>query len=588
MSTSSDAVTAERLAALELEVGRLAGRLAALERSAASGERKAESDGAAPPTSAAGAAPAAISGVPALVGRTLVVLGGAFAVRSLTESGALSAAVGVALGVVYALLWLWIGDRAARRGETVGGAFHALASALIVYPLLFEATARLGLLRPPVAALLVVAVNAAGLAVAWRRGSVAFAWIHQVASLAVATTLLFRTRAVLPFGSALLALAVGSLVLAYGRGWRGQRWLVAIGVDLTVALLVALRLFGRTPPSWLVDGELLALLVALPAVYLTAFVLRLLVQERRVTGFAIFQTAAVMLLGFEAALAVAAPGGRRALALCALVLAVVLHALLARRAEARVGHGAAVAYFATLATFLAAEGVRILLPAAAPLVWLGGAIALSLLTQRVERPFLQIHAALLVAGALGLSGQLLAAVAALAAPPAAEWPALAGGSLAEIATAAIVTALLFRAAGGERSRSATAARILASAAAAAVAAGALTRWLAGFVGAPGEAANAGHLATLRTGVLAVAAVALAFAARAARRAELVRLAAAVLIAGGVKLLLEDLRRGNATDLLFSLALYGAALIAVPALVRPLREVDARTAQRGASNHSRAS
>jgi len=86
----------------------------------------------------------------------------------------------------------------------------------------------------------------------------------------------------------------------------------------------------------------------------------------------------------------------------------------------------------------------------------------------------------------------------------------------------------------------------------------------------------------------VAAVALAFAARAARRAELVRLAAAVLIAGGVKLLLEDLRRGNATDLLFSLALYGAALIAVPALVHPLREVDARTAQRGASNHSRAS
>ena len=55
-----------------------------------------------------------------------------------------------------------------------------------------------------------------------------------------------------------------------------------------------------------------------------------------------------------------------------------------------------------------------------------------------------------------------------------------------------------------------------------------------------------------------------------RRLEHFRLAAAVLAIGGVKLLVEDLRRGDAAYLVFSLALYGGALIAVPALARRAR------------------
>ncbi|MCM2269999.1 MAG: hypothetical protein NDJ75_07845 [Thermoanaerobaculia bacterium] len=560
-------VPEERLERLEHAVAALDSRLAELEG------RAAPSPAAATPESAPLAAaelvpPTAIAGLPTLTGRTLVVLGGAFAVRSLTQSGTLSAELGVALGVLYAGVWLYAADRAAGRGQTLSGAFHAVASALAVYPLLFEATTRLALLSPLPAALLLVAANAAGLAVAWRRGSVVLAWIQQVASLAVAVPLLFRTRAVLAFGLALLALAVGSLVLAYGRGWRGQRWLVAIGLDLAVAMLGALWLFGRTPPPWLGRDELVTLQLALAAIYLTAFVLRLLVQERRVTRFAVAQTVAVLLLGFEAALRIAAPPARTAIAASALALAAILHALLARRAEARVGHGAAVAYFASLATFLAAEAVRILWPAAASVVWLGAAVAVAALAMNGTRPILQAHAALLAAAGIALSGLLRAGIAALALPARSVWPDVSPAAIPQLALAAAVVMLLYRGARqAAPTRLAAAARLVATTALAVAAGGLVTRWLAGSVGVPGAAANAGHLATLRTVVLAAAAASVALAARRPARPELIRLAWTLLAVAGLKLIVEDLRQGSATDLLFSLAIYGVALIAVPALLR---------------------
>ncbi len=43
-----------------------------------------------------------------------------------------------------------------------------------------------------------------------------------------------------------------------------------------------------------------------------------------------------------------------------------------------------------------------------------------------------------------------------------------------------------------------------------------------------------------------------------------------MVVGGIKLLVEDLRSAGAGHLVFSLALYGGALIAVPALLRRTR------------------
>jgi len=79
--------------------------------------------------------------------------------------------------------------------------------------------------------------------------------------------------------------------------------------------------------------------------------------------------------------------------------------------------------------------------------------------------------------------------------------------------------------------------------------------------------SAGALATLRTGILALAAIGVALLGRWRRLPEAVWLVYPILIVGGLKLLIEDLRAGHALTLFISFALYGGALILSPRLVR---------------------
>lgn len=561
---------------LEQRVARLEAAVARLE--ARTGFEAPTAPGNGPGESAVAATPAAstfdgLAGVPALLGRTCLVLGGAFLVRSLTDNDTLPAAAGVALGLLYAAVWLALADRASARGLALSGTFHAVASALIVYPLLYEASTRFALLSPLGAALALAAATAAGLAVAWRRSFHAVAWITVSAALAVTTLLLFRTRTPLPFIAVLLLVGAASLALAYGRQWRAQRWLVALSLDAVVLLLGALRLVGRTPPEWLGAGPVLVAQIGLVTIYLGALMVRLLVQGRLVTGFAITQTVLALAIGFEGALATGGDETRRLLGGAALVVGALLHAGLARGSERRFGHGFAVGYFASVATFLAAEGTRVLLPAAvyAPL-WLLAAVALALLCRDGARPILQVHAALLALAGAVASGLAGATLAALAHRPTDDWPPFSASAIAVLGLALATAAILHRSAPrAGPSRAAAAARLAALLTALAGLGGWTARLAAGALAdAPGPDANAGTLAAIRTAVLAVAAVALAAASAGAGRAALARTAFLVLVLGGAKLLAEDLRLEGAAHLVFSLTLYGAALIAVPALVRRAR------------------
>src|SRR5215469_3392427 len=83
---------------------------------------------------------ASAAAVPAL-GRALLGMAGAYLLRAVTESRALPQPAGVLLGIVYAMAWLvW----AARVGEgrRTEAAFYSLNSALMLGPLLWEATLR--------------------------------------------------------------------------------------------------------------------------------------------------------------------------------------------------------------------------------------------------------------------------------------------------------------------------------------------------------------------------------------------------------------------------------------------------------------
>src|ERR1035438_5971319 len=50
-------------------------------------------------------------------GRMLVAIAGAYVLRALTDWGALPAAAGVAVGLVYALIWIWVGAREAAEAK---------------------------------------------------------------------------------------------------------------------------------------------------------------------------------------------------------------------------------------------------------------------------------------------------------------------------------------------------------------------------------------------------------------------------------------------------------------------------------------
>lgn len=560
----SSAVVEQRLERLERAVAELADRLAVLETTPPVVARPLDG---APQDAAPFATTAALQGAPALVGRTCLVLGGAFLIRALTESGVLSRGFGVTLGVVYALVWLLLADRAAAVGEALSGAFHALASALIVYPVVFEASTHLGLLTPAIAAILLGTATVLGLFVAWRRAFHTIAWITVVAALGSGVLLLFRTRAALPFLLFLLALALGSLLLAYGRGWRGQRWLVAIVLDGVVLILSLSPLFGETLPEWLSPGAVLLAQLGLVAVYLGAFVLRLLVQGRDVTPFAIAQTALVLLIGFEGALRVGGETTRTAIAVGALLCGALLHMVLARRSERRFGHGVAVGYFSTLATFLAAEATRLLLPSSVyPLLWALAAVVLAVLALSGERPILQVHAALLTVAAAIASRLLPAALVAFVGAADGDWPGFTTTPTLVLLLAVATAGLLYR--GAPRAGRDWAVSVARTTTLVVVLAG--LGGLACCLLRAALGAEAGRLAVIRSAVLALAAVLLAAGRLAIGRLELGRLAAAVLVLGGLKLLLEDLRWAEAGHLVVSLSFYGTALIVVSALGRRVR------------------
>src|ERR1017187_3110523 len=154
--------------ALEREVRNLAQRVAFLEQHAGLGAPAA-------PPAIAPEIPAnhPLAEVPSLlpiVGWNVAVLGlaGAYLLRALTESGTLSPQVGIAAGIVYALLWLGWAARSPAT-ERLKTAIHSLTAVLVLSPLLWEATVRFHAIGTWAAAAVLLAFAVFGMAISWRK-----------------------------------------------------------------------------------------------------------------------------------------------------------------------------------------------------------------------------------------------------------------------------------------------------------------------------------------------------------------------------------------------------------------------------------
>ena len=512
----------------------------------------------------------------ALLGRTLMVLGGAYLFRALTESGAVSPRLGVALGLAYALLWLAFADRAGARGRHLSACFHGAAFALIAAPLSWEAASRFRVLTTAGGAAVLAALTAAALAVAWRRRLRPVAWIASLAAVLSAWAFMGSLEPLLPAALVLVAVAVADDWVARDRGWLLLPWATAAAADLTLAFMALGEILGepsagRARPAVALAVPLLALFV----LFAGSAAARAARPAWRARWFDLAQLPAATLVGYGGAFVLArrTPELALPLGIASLVAGTVclgaMRALFAERAVRRPAY----LLFAWLGPLLVLGGTALLLPApVAALAWAAIALAFAVLASRRRSVTLGFHAGIYGAAAAAAAGVLSHGWRAFAGSAERPWPELAPAALAVLAALAAAASLELPAESRFWSRlEARAPKLLLLALVAWGAFGAaLALLIPALAGTPGEDAVAWRLALLRMAAVSAAALSLAWLGRFRRFREAVWLVYPVLIAGGFKLILEDFLLGRAAELFGALALYGATLILAPPLARASR------------------
>jgi hypothetical protein len=512
-------------------------------------------------------------GLPALLGRTLIVFGGGFLLRALTDSGTLPVPAGVVAGLAYAACWLALSDAAGRRGDRLSATFHGVAAVALAFPLILEATLRLHLVGARGSGLAVLLGGLFALVVASRHRLGPVAWLGVAAAVASILTLIVATRDLIPLTVALLALAAGVESLA-APGWiAGLRWVMAAAANLAIILVttIAARDEGL-PEGYAALPTVLVTLtaLALPALYVGGASLRTLVGRAPVGWFDILQTVAALILGFGAAARQLSVAGASTspLGWAALTLGAACYVASFAVIDRRAGQPAAFYAATTLAALLTLGGGSAVLGRQGfGLACAALGIAGIALGGRFQRETLRAHGVIYLIAGVTSAGLVAAAYEGLFGEPThAAAPSLGLWGVSSVgAMAASYIALTFdRPGSGLRSRGP---RTVLLACLASIAAGLLALWAVRTVVVHWEvAARPALTAAARTVVLSALAFALAWVSRVQRVAEARLLVYPVLGVAGLKVVLEDLRYGQPLTLFVALAIFGGVLVAVPRLL----------------------
>ena len=496
----------------------------------------------------------------ALAGRALLVLGGAFLIRALTEGGTLPKGLGVLLGALYAAMWGLL----ALRSRGPEATLHVCLATVLFLPLLFEATTRFDVLSPGIAALSLGGGTAGLLAVAWRRDLQGAAWTALLAALASGFLLMGRTGALVPFTALFLLLGGGVLWLTYGRRWHALRWPAALMADLAVLVTTSYAAAPGGPPESMKGlslGWAMALALGLVVVYVGSIAVRTLQRTRKVNVFEVAQTTLAVTVGFGGAIRVALASGSGLLpfGIAAAVVGgacyAVAFAFMEKDAEAQVNFF----FFTTLALVFTLIGGLLVVPPAGLVSVFAALGALSLiLGVRQHRWVLRTHSAVYVSAVAFLLGvHRLAAQAFWGRPPLdpLDRPLVLLGFAAALALAHVYTVL-------RRAKVAMAwwRRLPALV----FGVWALAAWGELLVlGLAPRVAEAPALAALRTAALSALALGAAFLPRWAESSELDWLAYPLLGLTAFKVLLEDLPAGKPLPLAIGFACLGIALVVTP-------------------------
>lgn len=553
---------------IEDQVAQLARRVASLESRLNVVEQGAPHAGASPayPASRASAALPTLDlrGAVSNLGRSLIILGGAFLLRALTEAAIWPPSIGVSLGLLYALTCVAMSSRAVGAGHRLRALFDGGTAVVIGFPLIAEATLKFGLFTPTVAASALGALTACVLLSASHSRVPSLAWLASLGGLATGLMLMVRTSEVTPFSFYFTSLGVATLWVGYLLEWRGLRWPTGAVAGLAV-LGVTMRAVAQPPVdpavlAWATQGFLLL-------AYLGSIAVRTLVRGRQVIVFEIAQTVVVLVAGLGGMIAVgqAVDYGELLLGVVILGFAAAAYAVsfqfLARHAPGALNfyfYSSLALLFVMVGTWTAMHGpVR-----AMALTGIG--LALAAAWWRSSRATLGAHTTIALVAAAEAAGLLTLGLAAfMGALPSATWPALVTLGVVLVLSGSRLTAC--------RSTVLTVADapgVTLGLVAALGLAGLVTQAIVATAGALSVPVSGDMLTTMRTATLSMLVIGLARLPRTGRFSAMGRLAYPLLAATGLKLAGIDLRYSRASTLFAALAFYGAALVLVPRLRKP--------------------
>jgi hypothetical protein len=546
-----------RLQRLEWELADVVRRLRALESSLAT-----PAEPAAPPDALSQGATDVTTGrtditaIVTLLGRTFVVIGGAYLLRALTDSGRLLPAAGVVIGLLYALAWFVASYRHADT-RPVSAQFHGVTAVCIGWPILLEAATRFQLLHPGAAALLLAVMTAVAWCVAARRRQDVVLGAAAIGTIVVGCVMASTTG---HFGGITLLFVAFSVVTYWEDAW--VRWPMAIVSGLSVVALT-MRAMTMPPlePTWLAFLAQAAVLATMQG----TLAIRVLIQDKPVRLFDVLQAASGLVIGVGGAVLVARRSGAGLGLIGALTALPALGAYVAAlvRLTDRPHMLASFHTFAAFGLFALVTALGLLLSGPGLALM---ALGLALVTIAVGSQRLggaaSLHGAVYALVALAASGALTAAAQSWAAGPA-SWPSMSVVAWLTVVLTAVCATLRPAHRDDVADVVTHSGRLLLAAACTFVAGGAAVMLLAPLVaGMPPEE---GVLASVRTAVLSITVITLGAAARWPHTAIFGRLVYPVLVLGGLHLLVDDFRHSDPSTLFVALALYGLALAMGPRL-----------------------
>lgn len=549
---------------LSQRIADLEARVAALERPAAVFPQAGITGAAEPPTSpsvrlVANHSPGTV--VP-ILGKATLAMAGAYLLRAVAETGVVAQFPMIAAGIVYASLWMAWAVRAHRK-DRFASATYGITAALILAPLLYESTVRFQLLSVTSTSGVLVAFVILVLVLAWRSNLQVLPWVGTLASIAIVWALIFSTHELVPLTIALLAFALATEVAAC-LGHRLSLWaMVAVAADSAVVLFIYIMTPpGGVPSSYTPASPSVAarLPLSLLCIYGGGIAIRSFGERKRISNFEILQGMLAFTLSYAGATRASDAAPLLGVLFIALSFVCYWGALSRFSGDVNIRNRRVSATWAIM--LMLAGMVIVFSPAIGTLVSCILAIAARFLHSRNGSLSLAVHASLYLALACVLSPSLSYLREAFTGiiPEAPHWTVW----------TLLVSALLCY----SISPSAPEARwthrllwippaVLAIAPIAALAVVVLHALIA-----TRFELSAAHIAGIRTAVTCLVALTLAFIASRLKRPELGWLAYTAVGLGALKLLLEDLRFGNAASLVASFLFYGLILIFLPQLLRP--------------------